>query len=152
MGYLSQSQRAKFLRQRAALAVTQSRIHTLFQRVLSWNLKRNDSDGQAAIKAINEELDALKYSLPEDTQPVSQRNGSPPLEMPLAMLHFIYYSCVCKVSMAVVLLANLMPSSPEPGGQPANDSDASCSDSTLARVRCATAARAILNVLFKLQP
>ncbi|OAL49204.1 hypothetical protein IQ07DRAFT_588532, partial [Pyrenochaeta sp. DS3sAY3a] len=149
---LAQSQRANFLRQRAILAVTQLRIHKTLQQVLSWNTKRKHSDIHEAIEEISEELEAWKCSLHITIQPGSRSHESLLLEMPIAMLHYIYFSCISKVNMALVLLTHPVPVNSVPGEQLAIDLDASFSDSRLAKVRCATAAREILDVLFRLQP
>lgn len=148
---LAPSQQASFLRQRSVLAVMQLRIHRLLQQVLSRNTKRKRFDMQEDVIAINGELETWKYSPPSNIQPGPQPHGSPLLEMPVAVLHYVYFSCICKVSMAVVLLANPVASQPVPEEQPVIDLDASCSDSILAKDMCAMAARGILDVLFRLE-
>lgn len=149
---LVQSQQANILRQRAILAVTQLRIHKSLQQVLSCNTKRKHSSIQESIKEISEELEAWKSSLHITIQPGSRSHESLLLEMPVAMLHYIYFSCISKVNMNLVLLTHSVAFNSVPGEQSAIDLDASCPDSRLARARCATAARGILDVLFRLQP
>ncbi|RYO62299.1 hypothetical protein AA0116_g5135 [Alternaria tenuissima] len=100
---LIQTEQAIYLRRRAVLAVTQLRIHKVLQQAFSRNAKRKLSDIEDAITAIDNELQAWKNSLPIGIQPGFRSHESPLLEMPIAMLHYIYFSCISKVSMVVVL-------------------------------------------------
>jgi hypothetical protein len=148
---LIQTEQAIYLRRRAVLAVTQLRIHKVLQQALSWNAKRKLSDIEDAITAIDEELQAWKHSLPISIQPGFRSHESPLLEMPIAMLHYIYFSCISKVSMVVVLLACPVVSDAVSHEQPAAEMNTSPSSSQLARGACVIAAREILRVQLRLQ-
>jgi hypothetical protein len=148
---LIQTEQAIYLRRRAVLAVTQLRIHKVLQQALSRNAKRKLSDIEDAITAIDKELQAWKHSLPISIQPGFRSHESPLLEMPIAMLHYIYFSCISKVSMVVVLLARPMVSDPVSDDQPAAELNACPSSSQLARAACVIAAREILRVQLRLQ-
>jgi hypothetical protein len=151
IGDLIQTEQAIYLRRRAVLAVTQLRIHKVLQQALSWNAKRELSDIEDAITAIDKELQAWKNSLPISIQPGFRSHESPVLEMPIAMLHYIYFSCISKVSMVVVLLACPVVSDSVSEEQRAAELNACPSSSQLARAACVIAAREILRVQLRLQ-
>lgn len=148
---LIQTEQAIYLRRRAVLAVTQLRIHKVLQQALSGNAKRKLSDIEDAITAIDNELQAWKNSLPIGIQPGFRSHESPLLEMPIAMLHYIYFSCISKVSMVVVLLARPVVSDSVSHEQRAAELHTCPSSSQLARAACVIAAREILHVQLRLQ-
>ncbi|KAJ4991871.1 fungal specific transcription factor domain-containing protein [Stagonosporopsis vannaccii] len=150
---LLQPPQARLLRLRAIIAVTQLRIHRLLQQLISLRgTKRKRSDMQEAIVTIDEELEVWKNSMPINIQPGSRLHGSPLLEMPVAMLHYIYFSCMSKLSMAVILLAHPTTSSPVSQEILPIEVCTTCVSSKPAKARCVMAARGILDVLFRLQP
>jgi hypothetical protein len=148
---LIQTEQTIYLRRRVVLAVTQLRIHKLLQQALSRNAQRKLSDIEDAITAIDKELQAWKNSLPISIQPGFRSHESPLLEMPIAMLHYIYFNCISKVSMVVVLLARPVVSNPFSDEQPAAELNTCPSSSQLARAACVIAAREILRVQLRLQ-
>ena len=148
---LIQTEQAIYLRRRAVLAVTQLRIHKVLQQAFSRNAKRKLSNIEDAITAIDNELQAWKNSLPIGIQPGFRSHESPLLEMPIAMLHYIYFSCISKVSMVVVLLARPVVSDSVSHEQPAAELHTCPSSSQLARAACVIAAREILHVQLRLQ-
>ncbi|KAH8707197.1 fungal-specific transcription factor domain-containing protein [Phaeosphaeriaceae sp. PMI808] len=135
------------LRHRAGLAVIQLRIYGLLHSNTSTH---TSSVGPLdAVFATYQDLQVWKSMLPEHMQPRGRYSGEM-LDIPLATLHYTFYSCVAKIHM---IMARLM--SPKlfectkdvlHGMKDMNPS------AELTRNLCAASARSILNVLRCLAP
>jgi hypothetical protein len=141
------------LRHRAALAFMQFRIFRLLRKA-NGRLEPTDRrlDLLEAITKALVELEVWKDALPTHVLSDFRSQKTPRLDMPVAMLQYIYLSCISKLSMAAtvvrppassdqVLLEGLPPI--------VNDNFPNNREN---RARCATAARKTLEVLLQLRP
>lgn len=150
---LARQHQGGILRQQAIFTVVQLRIHKLLERVSFGRLSMQEStDLLEAVTKIHQELEEWKSFLPTKTQPDSRACGTPRLEIPVAMLHYTYLSCISKVSMTAAVLLDLATWNPEMQELQSPASNTTFTTSRMARARCAMAARGTLDVLFRLQP
>lgn len=146
-------QQVGLFRNRAALAIMQFRIFWLLRKV---NGRPESTDRrldllEAITKAIVE-LEVWKDALPLHALSKFRAEKTPRLDMPVAMLQYIYLSCVSKLSMAATVVKKSASSDqvllkglpPIVNGVFPNNRES--------RARCATAARRTLEVLLQLQP
>ncbi|USP74929.1 hypothetical protein yc1106_02203 [Curvularia clavata] len=153
MARLSRPQRGGILRQQAVFAVAKLRIHKLLERVSLRRLSMQEIiDLLEAVTTIHQELEEWKCFMPTEIQTSSRAYGAPRLEMPVAILHYTYLSCISKISMTEAVLLDLAKCNPDMQEVQPPASNKTFSTSRMARARCAMAARGTLDVLLRLQP
>lgn len=150
---LTNLQQAGLFRHRAALAVMQFRIHKLLQEVYcKQTSKRGDAVLLEAINEAHVELEEWKLALPMDVLSGFEAYGKPKVDMPVAMLQYIYLSCISKVSMAAAILTDLLTMNSVESERSLPAQNEAFPKSRMERARCTMAARQTLNVLFRLHP
>ena len=138
----SSTQSAECFRQMAELSIIQSRIHPLV--VLDRKSERSDSEVINTLTETYYELMAWKDALPEHLQPQYEISMEV-LEMPVASLHFKYYSSVAMIHMAVAsLMESATHSTAENLSVTASHTYPSGKE---AKAMCATAARSMIRML-----
>ncbi|OWY50318.1 fungal specific transcription factor [Alternaria alternata] len=137
------------LRERATLAIKQLRIHELLQNVVSRQFSKQESFGLLKpLLEIYDDLESWKDTLPTDKQVCDGMYG---LEVPVALLHFIYLSCKGKVSTTIALLIDLKTCNSVLREDQLSSPENSLFNSRMPWMECAMAARKTLDVLFRLR-
>jgi hypothetical protein len=141
------------LRERATLAITQLRIHELLHKVGSRQFSKQESFGLLRLlQEIDNDLESWKDALPTDNQVCDRMYGAPLLEVPVALLHFIYFSCKSRVSTTIALLVDLKTCNSALREDQLSSPEISLFNSRMPWIECAMAARKKLDVLFRLRP
>lgn len=136
------------LRERATLAIKQLRIHELLHKV-----GKQESFGLLRLlQEIDNDLESWKDALPTDKQVCDGMYGTPLLEVPVALLHFIYFSCKSRVSTTIALLVDLETCNSALREDQLSSPESSVFNSRMPWMECAMAARKTLDVLFRLRP
>jgi hypothetical protein len=134
------------LRHVVGLAVIQSRIYGLLHSNISTHT--SDAGPIDAVATISQDLQAWKGTLPEQMQPGSECPGEM-LDIPLATLHYAFYSCAVKIHTAVARIMSPGLFTSYEGVLRTDDMNRSAQ---LTRNLCAASARIMLTVLRRLAP
>lgn len=141
------------LRERATLAIKQLRIYELLQKVVSRQFSKQESFGLLKpLLEIYDDLESWKDALTTDKQVCDGMYGAPLLEVPVALLHFIYLSCKGKVSTTIALLIDLKTCNPVLREDKLSSPERPLLNSRTSSTECAMTARKTLDVLFRLRP
>jgi hypothetical protein len=104
------------------------------------------------LQEIDNDLESWKDALPTDNQVCDGMYGAPLLEVPVALLHFIYFSCKSRVSTTIALLVDLKTCNSALREDQLSSPEISLFNSRMPWIECAMAARKTLDVLFRLRP
>ena len=141
------------LRERATLAIKQLRIHELLHKVGSRQFSKQESFGLLRLlQEIDNDLESWKDALPTDKQVCNGMYGTPLLEVPVALLHFVYLSCKSRVSTTIALLVDLKTCNSVLREDQLSSPENSLFNSRMSWMECAIAARKTLDVLFRVRP
>ncbi|KAF7671268.1 hypothetical protein GT037_010593 [Alternaria burnsii] len=141
------------LRERATLAIKQLQIHELLQKVVSRQFSKQESFGLLkSLLEIYDDLESWKDALPTDKQVRDGMYGAPLLEVPVALLHFIYLGCKGKISTTIALLIDLKTCNPVLQEDELSSPERPLLNSRTSSTECTMTARKTLDVLFHLRP
>jgi len=141
------------LRERATLAIKQLRIHEILQKVVSKQFSKQESFGLLkSLLEIYDDLESWKDALPTDKQVCDGMYATALLEVPVALLHFIYFSCKSRVSTTIALLVDLKTCNSVLREDQLSSPENPLFNSRMPWMECAMAARKTLDVLFRLRP
>jgi hypothetical protein len=141
------------VRERATLAIKQLRIHELLQKAVFRQFSKQESFGLLKpLLEIYDDLETWKDTLPADKQVCDGMHGSQLLEVPVALLHFIYLSCKSRVSTTIALLIDLKTCNSVLREDQLSSPENSLFNSRMPWMECAMAARKTLDVLFRFRP